>query len=81
MSGAVKHMERSHRSHRTSKPFVDFERKAPVKKSRKENKSLFEKFKELFKQGGESMNGIIITAIICLTLVALALINKKKEDK
>ena len=27
MAGAVKHMERSHRSYKTSKPFADFERK------------------------------------------------------
>ena len=45
MSGAVKHMERSHRSYKTSKPFADFERKAQVKKSRKENKTFFENLK------------------------------------
>ena len=48
MSGAVKHMERSHRSYRTSKPFADFERKAKVKETYKKNESLFEKFKSVF---------------------------------
>lgn len=45
MAGAVKHMKRSHRSYNTSKPFSDFERKAQVKKSRKESKGFFEELK------------------------------------
>ena len=45
MSGRLKHMERSHRSYKTSKPFADFERKAQLKKSGKESKSFFEKLK------------------------------------
>ena len=43
MSGAIKHMERSHRSHDNYKPFSDFERKARIKKARLENKSFFDK--------------------------------------
>lgn len=48
MAGAVKHMERSHRSHKNYKPFSDFERKAQFKKTRANNKSLFESLKSLF---------------------------------
>ena len=48
MSGAIKHMERSHRSHKTLKPFGDFERKAYVKKAKVENKSFLEKLTGAF---------------------------------
>ena len=34
-------MQRSHRSYKEAKPFSDFERKARIKKSSKDNKSLF----------------------------------------
>ena len=48
MAGAVKHMERSHRSYKNYKPFSDFERKAQIKKARVNNKSLFESLKSVF---------------------------------
>lgn len=48
MAGKLKHMERSHRSYKAYTPFSDFERKAQVKKTRKDTESLFEKFKSLF---------------------------------
>lgn len=43
MATAVKHMKRSHRSYNNLKPFADFERKAQIKKSKKENKGFFAK--------------------------------------
>lgn len=43
MAGAIKHMERAHRSHDNYKPFGDFERKAHIKKAKLQNKSFFNK--------------------------------------
>lgn len=43
MAGAIKHMERSHRSHNNYKPFSDFERKARIKKFRVENNNFIAK--------------------------------------
>lgn len=38
MARAVKHMERSHRSHNNYKPFADFEKRAYVRKAKADNK-------------------------------------------
>ena len=43
MAGAIKHMERSHRSYHKNVDFSDFERKAKVKEVKKEQKSFFDK--------------------------------------
>lgn len=49
MATARKHMERSHRSYHTAKPFMDFERKANYKKGEKaQRKSFFEAIKAFF---------------------------------
>ena len=49
MATAKKHMERSHRSYHNAKPFADFERKAKIKQTKKENKKNFMGiFKSLF---------------------------------
>ena len=46
MSGAVKHMQRSHKTYGKNVDFKAFERKAQAKKVRKENKSLFDSLKQ-----------------------------------
>ena len=49
MATAKKHMERSHRSYHTAKPYADFERKATLKKGQNEQaKSILEAVKQAF---------------------------------
>lgn len=43
MASAKKHMERSHRSYHTAKPFSTFENKAVKKAEQKEKKNFFSK--------------------------------------
>lgn len=43
MAGAVKHMQRSHKTYGKNIDFRAFERKATVVRNQKEQKSLFEK--------------------------------------